>query len=118
MIHKKIVKILRFGVAALVFGGVALNANVELQNTPSGYFLGLSTTKALADVGAEEDPVKTGGDGSGWFWQSQTVTCTVTRTVTWGGGEIPMEYSVSETYQGTKRSCIDGWSLCISKSCS
>lgn len=103
--------------AVLVAGLLALNFEINV-NTEKGPLVTLGSTKALADVGAEEDPVKTGGDGSGWFWQAQTITCTVTKTITYGGGPVPGSVAYSESYQGTKRICIDGWSLCLSNFCS
>jgi hypothetical protein len=53
-------------------------------------------------------------DGGGWFWKSAIIECTVTKTFTLGGGALPLASSYTETYPGTKRTCIDGWWLCIS----
>jgi hypothetical protein len=55
-----------------------------------------------------------GSGGSGWFWQSKTIKCSV--TITYGGGPIPFSYA--ETFESTKTICEDGWSLCLATICS
>ncbi|MFT6214046.1 MAG: hypothetical protein ACJAS3_000435 [Roseivirga sp.] len=56
-------------------------------------------------------------DEGSWFWESAIIECTVTKTFTLGGGVLPVAISYTETHPGTKRTCIDGWWLCISGMC-
>lgn len=55
--------------------------------------------------------------GDGWFWQAETIPCTVSTSLTIGGGPIPLAYQTGESYEGVKRVCRDGWSVCLSGSC-
>ncbi|AEL26719.1 hypothetical protein [Cyclobacterium marinum] len=57
-----------------------------------------------------------GSGGDGWLWEPHRVECTATNTITYTGID-GVEVTYTETFPGTKRSCTDGNSLCLSTLC-
>ena len=51
-------------------------------------------------------------DANAWWWRSQTLTCTVTETVSF------LWWEESGTYPGTFSKCIDGDEWCLPQRCS
>ena len=75
---------------------------------------GIEGTLIPLSSNAQATSYYTGSAGTNW--ESQTISCTVTTTVTIGGGPVPGSYSQSTSYQGTMRRCYYGWGMCITAS--
>lgn len=50
-------------------------------------------------------------DANAWWWKSQTLTCTITETISVGF------YEETATYPGTFSKCVDGSDWCLPQRC-
>ena len=82
---------------------------LNIQTSLNGEWELVNAGFALNGSGGDGGSGGSGGDG--WLWESHRIECTATITVVVGG------VTYTETYSGTKRSCTDGSSLCLSTLC-